>query len=88
MVKISVSGKAVFDGKVTEAGNYSVLVDCRKKGEKIADNVRVVYKNFDDELGILKGQKVIADGWGFVTTRPGKDGKTYGQLVVIVENED
>lgn len=87
MVKISVSGKAVFDGKETEAGNYSVLVDCRRKGEKIADNVRVVYKDAED-INIRKGDKVIADGWGFVTTRPGKDGKTYGQLVLIVENED
>lgn len=87
MVKISVSGKAVFDGKETEAGNYSVLVDCRKKGEKIADNVRLVYKGFDD-LDISKGEKVVADGWGFVTTRKGKDGKIYGQLVVIVESED
>lgn len=87
MVKISVSGKAVFDGKETEAGNYSVLVDCRRKGEKIADNVRVVYKDAED-INIRKGDKVVADGWGFVTTRPGKDGKTYGQLVLIVENED
>lgn len=87
MVKITVSGKAVFDGKKTEAGNYSVLVDCRKKGEKIADNVRVVFKDVDI-IPIHKGDKVVADGWGFVTTRPGKDGKTYGQLVLIVESEE
>lgn len=87
MVKISVSGKAVFDGKNTEAGNYSVLVDCRRKGEQRADNVRVVFKDYEGH-NIKKGEKVVADGWGFVTTRPGKDGKTYGQLVLIVENEE
>lgn len=82
MIKCKVTGTLPYEPTVSDAGNLTAIVNAGD--DKRREYVRVIWT--DEHPNIHKGDQITATGNCFATTRTTKDGRTFGQLVLMVSD--